>query len=135
MVGDLVVPSGEELTVEPGAVLEFSPGVRLEVLGELRVEGAVGDVTLDFTGEWRRDMDASVKVGVGSLTLRIPSDVGVRLRKSSLLSSFSGFGLEEADDGSYRSENWSEAEHRLELSVDAAFGSIDVEQVDGAGSG
>ena len=97
---------------------------------ELRVEGAVGDVTLDFTGRWSRDMEATVKMGLGSLHLRIPSDVGVRLRKSSLLSSFSGFGLEQADDGSYRSENWSEAEHRLELSVDAAFGSIDVVRLD-----
>lgn len=97
---------------------------------EIRVEGAVGDVTLDFTGAWRRDVEASVKLGLGSLHLRIPADVGVRLRKSSLLSSFSGFGLERAEDDSYRSENWSEAEHRLELSVDAAFGSIDVDRVD-----
>lgn len=99
-------------------------------LGRMRVEGAVGDVTLDFTGEWRRDMDVTVKMGLGSLSLRIPADVGVRLRKSSLLSSFSGFGLEKAEDGSYRSDNWSAARHRLELSVDAAFGSIDVRRVD-----
>lgn len=120
----------ERLEVKTGAaemeLLELAnAGAR-----ELRVEGAVGDVTLDFTGTWSRDLEATVKMGLGSLELRIPSDVGVRLRKSSLLSSFSGFGLQEAEDGSYRSENWSEAEHRLELSVDAAFGSIDVVQVD-----
>lgn len=118
--------------------MEFRSGAaELELLelgnagaAELRVEGAVGDVTLDFTGRWSRDMEASIRMGLGSLELRIPAGVGVRLRKSSLLSSFSGFGLREADDGSYRSENWQEAEHRLELSVDAAFGSIDVVRVD-----
>lgn len=120
----------ERMEVKAGAAEMELSGLAHAAPRRLRVEGAVGDVTLDFTGDWRRDMDVTVKVGLGSLTLRIPSDVGVRLQRKSLLSSFSGFGLQEADDGSYRSENWSQAEHRLELSVDAAFGSIDVVRLD-----
>lgn len=96
---------------------------------EMSFDGAVGEVLLDFTGEWDRDASATVKMGLGALTLRIPEDLGVRVRKSSLLSSFSGLGLERADDGSYRTVNWVEASHRLDLTVDAAFGSIDVEVV------
>lgn len=120
----------ERMDVRAGAAEMELLGLANAGARRVRVEGAVGDVTLDFSGEWRRDMEASVKMGLGSLTLRIPSDVGVRLRKKSLLSSFSGFGLRETDDGSYRSDNWSETEHRLELSVDAAFGSIDVVRED-----
>lgn len=97
--------------------------------GAMRFEGAVGELVLDFTGEWDRDATATVKMGLGALTLRIPDDLGVRVRKSSLLSSFTGLGLEKADDGSYRTGNWDEAAHRLDLTVDAAFGSIDVEVV------
>lgn len=96
---------------------------------EMRFEGAVGDVLLDFTGEWTGDASAVIKMGLGSLRLRIPDDIGVRVRKSSLLSSFSGLGLRKADDGSYRSANWDSADHHLDLTVDAAFGSIDVEIV------
>lgn len=96
---------------------------------EMRFEGAVGDVLLDFTGEWRGDAHATVKMGLGSLRLRIPEELGVQVRKSSLLSSFSGLGLRKAGDGSYRTANWSSAEHHLSLEVDAAFGSIDVEVV------
>ena len=96
---------------------------------EMRFEGAVGDVLLDFTGEWQRDARATIKMGLGSLRLRIPDDLGVQVRKSSLLSSFSGLGLQKADDGSYRTPNWSSASHHLELDVDAAFGSIEVETV------
>lgn len=96
---------------------------------EMRFEGAVGDVLLDFTGEWQRDARATIKMGLGSLKLRIPDDLGVQVRKSSLLSSFSGLGLRKAADGSYRTPNWSSASHHLELEVDAAFGSIEVEVV------
>lgn len=96
---------------------------------EMSFEGAVGEVLLDFTGEWRSDARARIKMGLGSLRLRIPDDIGVRVRKSSLLSSFSGLGLEKADDGTYRTANWETAEHHLDLTVDAAFGSIDVEVV------
>ena len=97
--------------------------------GRMRFEGAVGDVLLDFTGAWTGDASAVIKMGLGSLRLRIPDDIGVRVRKSSLLSSFTGLGLQQADDGTYRTANWETADHHLDLTVDAAFGSIDVEVV------
>lgn len=94
------------------------------------VEGAVGDATLDFTGRWTRDAEARIKMGLGSLTLRIPDDLGVRIHKRGLLTSFSGLGLRKAEDGSYRTPDWESAEHRLDLTVDAAFGSVEVEVVE-----
>lgn len=118
--------------------LEFNLGAAsLEATGlghagaeTIVVEGAVGEVTLDFTGEWTRDARASVEMGLGSLTLRIPSDLGVRIRRKGLLSSFSGLGLEKADDGSYRSADWDRAAHHLDLEVETAFGNVEVEVVD-----
>ena len=94
------------------------------------VEGAVGEATLDFTGRWTRDAEARVKMGLGSLTLRIPENLGVRIHKRGLLTSFSGLGLRKADDGSYRTPDWESAEHRLDLTVDAAFGNVEVEVVE-----
>lgn len=119
----------ETLRIKAGAASLDVTGLGNARAGEIAVESAVGEVELDFTGQWARDARATVKTGLGRVTLRIPSSLGVKLQKSSLLSSFSGFGLEKADDGSYRSENWDQARHRLELEVDAAFGSIEVERV------
>lgn len=94
------------------------------------VKGAVGEVTLDFTGQWSRDARAQVKMGLGSLELRIPSDLGVQIHRSGLLSSFSGLGLEKAENGTYRTPNWEAAEHQLDLTIDTAFGDIGVEVVE-----
>lgn len=117
----------EEMEIRAGAADLEVRGVGNARVRRIRVENAVGEVTLDFSGRWARNTTASVKTGLGAVTLRIPAGLGVKLEKSTVLSSFSGLGLERAEDGSYRSGNWDEAEHRLRLEVDAAFGSIDVE--------
>lgn len=118
----------DELRVQAGA-----SDFRMVELGNarfqrMRFEGAIGDVTLDFSGAWSHDARASVRMGLGSLHLRIPADLGVRLEKATVLTSFSALGFEEVDGG-YQSENWGSAEHHLELEVDAAFGSIQVERL------
>lgn len=118
----------EELEVKAGAASLEIRGLGHARARRIEVENAVGEVTLDLSGRWTADATASVKTGVGTVTLRIPSDLGVKVDRQTLLSSFSGLGLEEADDGSYRTENWETADHRLELEVEAAFGSIDVER-------
>lgn len=120
----------EKLEIRLGAASLEARGLGSAGAESIVVDGAVGDVTLDFTGGWSRDAEARVRLGMGSLTLRLPDDLGVKLEKRGLLSSFSGLGLEKASDGSYRTPDWDEAEHRLELSVEAALGSIDVEVVD-----
>lgn len=119
----------EELRIRAGAASLEVRGLGNAGARDIRVENAVGEVVLDFTGSWSRDARARIKTGVGAVRLRIPTSIGVRLERSSLLSSFSGLGLVKADDGSYRTENWSEAEYQLELEVDAAFGSIEVDRV------
>lgn len=93
---------------------------------ELDIEGGVGDVRLDFRGEWDRDATASVDLGLGSLRLVFPEELGVRIRRESFLSSFDvPPGFRRTDSG-YESENWSSAEHRLRLDVSAALGSVSV---------
>lgn len=89
-------------------------------------EGGVGDVVLDFTGRWRRSARGSIRMGVGTLAVRVPPELGLRIRKKSFLTSFDGPGLVEEGDA-YRTPNWGEARVRLELELDAAFGSVRVE--------
>jgi hypothetical protein len=102
-------------------------------LGNLRAQhlefqGGVGSATLDFSGAWNLNSTASVQMGVGSVTLRLPKGLGVRINKSSFMSSFDAPGMVKRD-GSYYSSNWSSAAHQLTIDVDAAFGSIDIEWI------
>ncbi|MFQ5678208.1 MAG: hypothetical protein ACE5HP_01960 [Gemmatimonadota bacterium] len=119
----------QTLSVKIGAA-----SFRAEDLGNanfehLTFQGGVGDITLEFGGEWRRDARASVKMGVGSLTLRFPRELGVRVRRKSFLTSFDAPELERLEEGVFESSNWAAAENHLELDLDAAFGSVRVEIV------
>jgi len=92
---------------------------------EISVDAGVGDVTLDFSGEWQRDVRANIGMGLGALKLRIPRGLGVKLMKNSFLASFDARGLIRRGDA-YYSEGYADATYRMEIEVDAAFGSIDI---------
>jgi hypothetical protein len=90
--------------------------------------GAIGDVHLDFTGEWTGSASGELRMGLGTLQLTFPRDLGVRIEKSGFLASFDSNGFESVDGG-YQTPNWDSAESQLTLNVRAAFGSIDVDFV------
>jgi hypothetical protein len=96
-----------------------------------RVEfhGGVGSTVLDFSGAWQGNGAASVKMGIGSVVLRLPRAIGVRIDRSSFLTSFDAKGMVRRD-GSYFSTNWGSARNHLTIDVEAALGSIDIEWVD-----
>ena len=91
----------------------------------IRVGAGVGDVTLDFTGEWLRDAHVEVEMGLGALELRFPRGLGVRLEKNTFLTSLDAQGLIKRGDA-YYSPDWEEAGRRITVEVDAALGDIDV---------
>lgn len=89
------------------------------------VEAAVGDVTLDFSGEWRRDARVSVSMGLGALSLHFPSDVGIRVEKSGFLAPFDPRGLEKRGD-TWFSPGFEDAERKVVVELEATLGSIDL---------
>jgi len=91
----------------------------------IEVDAGVGNIVLDFTGEWQRDADVYVDMGLGALELRFPRGLGVRLIRDTFLTSFDSEGLVKRGD-SYYSLDWEDAEYRVTVTVDAAFGSIEV---------
>lgn len=91
----------------------------------ISVDAGVGNVVLSFTGDWRGDSNVSVDMGLGALELRFPEGLGVRVVKDTFLTSLDSEGLVKRGD-SYYSVDWEEAENRVTVTVDAAFGSIDV---------
>ena len=92
-------------------------------------QGGVGDVTLDFSGAWRTSADASVKVGLGSLKLQLPRDLGVAITLNRFLASFDQEGFTKRG-GVWYSDNYDSARIRLTLYVSASFGGVDVQWVD-----
>jgi hypothetical protein len=94
----------------------------------VKAEGGVSDMNLDFSGAWRRDLTADVTMALGAVTLAVPSDVGVVVRRSTFLSSFSGSGFTRRGRDHY-SDNWDGATRRLTVDLQGAFGSVNVRRL------
>jgi hypothetical protein len=114
-----------ELAMEAGAAQLHVTGIANANCQRVRFQGGVGEVTLDFSGEWRQSMDADVDVSIGSLNLRLPRDVGVMIRLSRFLASFESAGFVKRGR-TYYSSNYESARHRLTLDINATIGGVDV---------
>jgi hypothetical protein len=81
---------------------------------------------LDFSGQWTKDAAASLKVGIGELSMLLPPYLGaeVNAEKKFLsglhLESFTQYGA------SYYSQNYETAKQRLRLHLHTGIGSIRV---------
>ena len=92
---------------------------------EIEVDAGVGSLTLDFGGRWERDGYVEIDMGLGALELRVPEGLGIRLRKESFLTALDSEGLVKRGDV-YESVDWDEADRRVTIELDAAFGRVDV---------
>jgi hypothetical protein len=125
---DTANPVGmEHLELAVGAAEFWASGLGNARFEELTFTGGVGDVTLDFTGDWSADASASIKMGLGSLTLVFPEDVGVRITKSGFLSALDAPDYVKVDGG-WQSPGWDSASYHLEIRLVSALGSIEVLQ-------
>ena len=91
----------------------------------LDLEAAVGDVSLDFSGEWRQDAHVSVKMGLGSLALHFPREVGVRVTKSGFLAPLNAPALERRGDVWF-SPGFEGAARKVTVELEAALGNIEL---------
>jgi hypothetical protein len=129
---DVAQPNREtcrSATFQVGAARFHATGLGNLRTERLSVQGGVGDVMLDFTGEWATSMTANVDMGLGSLTLRMPHGLGVRIVRTGRLSSFDSEGLTKRGEA-YYSADWETADNKLTLTINAALGSVRVAWVD-----
>ncbi|MGH7577804.1 MAG: hypothetical protein ACREM1_22125 [Longimicrobiales bacterium] len=119
----------ESISIEVGAATFQAMHLGNLNAEQMSLKGGVGEVTLDFTGEWRTDLTADIDMGLGALNLRVPNGLGVSIRRSGFLAGFDSQGLIKRGDV-YFSENWEEAQHRLTVNLDATLGSIRVTWVE-----
>lgn len=119
------------------ASAEFSAGAAdVQVIGisnarcdQLRFEGGMGRVVLDFRGAAIPHSHVALKLAVGEVTLRLPRSLGVQLTLDRLLSTFQPAGLRR--HGSvYQSDNYRNAARHLDIDVNNAVGGVRIEWVD-----
>ena len=121
--------AARRVKVEAGAA-----EVRVSGLGNTRsprfeFSGGMGETTLEFGGAWTRSATAQIDMGVGSVRLRIPRALGVKIVRDSFLSSFDAGGMVKRGNAWY-SRNYEQARYRLDISIHAAIGSVEVDWID-----
>ncbi len=114
----------------------FSTGAaELEVTGlgnsrcaEVALDGGVGRVTLDFSGDAAGDTRARLDMTLGELVLRVPRGMGLRLTSDRLLASLETAGLTRRG-GAFVSPGYERAMHHLDVSLSSTLGGVSVEWI------
>ena len=120
-----VVPT--ELSVELGAGRSELALGGMTLTG-LDVTTGASETTLDFAGDWRADLRARVDSEAGELTLRLPSEVGVRVEVDGGAGEVDADGLTEVD-GAYVNDAYGVSPVTLEIDVANGAGEVELELV------
>jgi len=96
------------------------------MLTDLEVDHGVGDVTIDLSGSSIGDMTGVIDGGIGSITVVVPSAVGVRIDADTGIGSFNACGLKKSGN-SLVNDAYDETDSTIRLSIDAGIGKITVE--------
>lgn len=113
----------DHLTLDTGASKIQVEGVGNASPGTVRVQGGVGDISLDLTGNWTRSADVTIRAGVGALRVTLPSDVGVEIKTTSGLTNIEAYGLRQMG-GTYTNDAFGETDVELRVSVMTALGNV-----------
>ena len=95
-------------------------------LTKLGIEVGAGQLTVDLTGDWKKDLDAKIEGGVGSATIRLPKDVGVRVHATGGIGSINARGLQQEADV-YVNDAYGKSAVTLRLNIEGGVGQINLE--------
>jgi hypothetical protein len=95
----------------------------------IAVRSRVGGVDLDLSGDWTESITIDADLAVGSLKIRVPEDVGVRVQGRRTLTRIEHGGSLQAVDGALVSDNWEDAAHRLDIRLSSRIGSLEIIRV------
>jgi hypothetical protein len=94
-------------------------------LNSLEIEMGVGELIVDLTGERKKDLEVSIEGGIGSGTVFLPHDIGVRAKVEKGIGAVNARGL--SKNGSiYTNDAYGKAEIRIDIDIEAGIGSIDL---------
>lgn len=90
------------------------------------IDGGVGAVRLELDGAWTAPARVQLDMTLGEVTLRVPSDLGVRIRLNRFLASFSPARFTR-EGNVYTSEHYLTAKHKVDFDISTTLGNVAVE--------
>jgi hypothetical protein len=117
-------------TLRELSIHSAAAGLKVSQLGNarassVRVSTAVGDVDLDLSGAWTGEMALDVHAMMGSITVRVPRDVGVHANVSRFFGGLETPSFTERN-GAFYSSNWDRAARKLVINGDVALAGLEI---------
>lgn len=120
----------ENLTIESGLSKFKAYGLSNANFQHMKFEGGVGSYLLDFGGDLEKEVDVDLQMGLGSITISIPDDIGVKIfyEKSFMASIDFPKDIKEKEEDSYYSSNYHQANGRINMHIEAGLGSVRIKR-------
>ncbi|MCK9409696.1 MAG: LiaF domain-containing protein [Bacteriovoracaceae bacterium] len=121
----------KNLRIESGVSKFVANNLNNANFRKLDFEGGVGTYYLDFGGELKRDVKVDINVGLGTMTVAVPRNIGLKIRyEDSWLSNLS---LDDDEfvrkkKGIYESQNYYEAEGKMDISIESGLGNVKIKR-------
>jgi hypothetical protein len=97
-------------------------------LTALDLEMGAGRTTVDLTGDYERDLAASIQGGVGEATVLLPTEVGVRVEVQGGLGQINAEGIQKEGEA-YVNDAYGDSEVTLDVAIQGGVGQINLEVV------
>lgn len=114
-----------DLRVEIGAGASELRLAGLSLTG-LDITLGAGESMIDLSGDWARDLNVIINAGAGDITVRLPSDVGIRVKADVGVGTIEAPGLTQTGN-IYTNAAYGESEMTLQVDIDAGVGQLNLE--------
>jgi len=98
-------------------------------LTRLDVSLGAGISTVDLSGDWTRNLEVTIDAGAANTSVRLPKDVGVRVKVGSGPHTIEAIGLKR-DGDVYTNAAYGVSEVTLQVDIEAGIGQINLEVED-----
>ena len=125
---DLAVKLSKDLPMDISLNLGVSES-RLD-LREIQVNNLSIDVGITnlqlMLGDKAENLKVSLKSGLSTIKISLPDSVGAKVVSGGGLSSMQVKDLKRIDDGTYQTDNYGQAEKKIEISLDTGLSSLEI---------
>lgn len=94
-------------------------------LKSLDIDMGIGELRVELSGEIKQSLDIVVDCGIGSATLYLPEEIGIRARVDHGIGSVNAKGFKKRGD-LYTNDAYGETEVSIDIEVDSGIGSLDI---------
>ncbi len=94
-------------------------------LKSLDIDMGIGELIVDLSGELKQSLDIVIDCGIGSATIYLPQEIGIRARIDHGIGSVNARGFKKSR-GIYTNDAYGETDISINIEVDSGIGSLDL---------